>query len=344
MRRWWRKAAPEESAVAEHKPVILPPPHASDDEIIARHPPIPSVATGDDSPLVIMELLQRIKVREVMRTGIIVLSRRDTLRRAQELMRKNHISGIPIAEGGRLYGIVSVDDIIRALTGGWIDDIIVKHMSTHLIVLEADMPLAFALKYFENYNYGRFPVLDKEHRLVGLISQRDITRTLLYELAVELNKLEKKTAKAEDSDSDGSSYLLREWSVVHNDLENAGKAANDIKVILRERNIDRRLTRRIAVAAYELEINICIHSHGGALTFMIADDEATIVAKDTGPGIPDVVWACQDGTSTANDWIRSLGFGAGMGLANSKRVSDRFDIQSIMGEGTTVTCQFNLKS
>ena len=191
---------------------------------------------------------------------------------------------------------MSVEDIIQALSGGWIDDVIVKHMSNHLIVLEADMPLAFALKYFENYNYGRFPVLDKEHRLVGLISQRDITRTLLYELAVELNKLEKKTAKAEATDSDGSSYLLREWSVVHNDLENAGKAANDIKVILRERNIDRRLTRRIAVAAYELEINICIHSHGGALTFMIADDEATVVAKDTGPGIPDVVWACQDGT------------------------------------------------
>ena len=136
--------------MAEHKPVILPPPHASDDEIIARHPPIPSVATDVDSPLVIMELLQRIKIREVMRTEIIMLSRRDTLRRAQELMRKNHISGIPIAEGGRLYGIVSVDDIIRALTGGWIDDVIVKHMSTHLIVLEADMPLAFALKYFEN--------------------------------------------------------------------------------------------------------------------------------------------------------------------------------------------------
>lgn len=330
--------------MAEHKPVILPPPHASDDEIIARHPPIPSVATDEDSPLVIMEMLQRIKIRDVMRTEIIMLSRRDTMRRAQELMRKNHISGIPIAEGGRLYGIVSVDDIIRALTGGWIDDIIVKHMSTHLIVLEADMPLAFALKYFENYNYGRFPVLNKEHRLVGVVSQRDITRTLLYELAVELNKLEKKTAKLNESTNPDSHYLLREWSVVHNDLENAGKAANDIKAILRERNVDRRLTRRIAVAAYELEINICIHSHGGALTFMIADDEATVVAKDTGPGIPDVVWACQDGTSTANDWIRSLGFGAGMGLANSKRVSDRFDIQSVMGKGTTVTCKFNLKT
>jgi anti-sigma regulatory factor (Ser/Thr protein kinase) len=208
------------------------------------------------------------------------------------------------------------------------------------------MPLAFALKYFENYNYGRFPVLNKEHRLVGLISQRDVTRTLLYELTLEINRLEKKAMQSSQPPAGDSqaAYLLREWSVLHNDLENAGKAANDIKAILREHNVDRRLTRRIAVAAYELEINICIHSHGGNLTFMIADDKATVVAKDTGPGIPDVVWACQDGTSTANDWIRSLGFGAGMGLANSKRVSDRFDIKSVMGKGTTVTCSFNLKS
>ena len=329
-----------------HKPVILPPPHASDDEIIARHPPIPRVTTDEDSPLVIMELLQRIKIRDVMRTDVVVLSRRDTMRRAQDLMRRNRISGIPIAEGGRLYGIVSVEDIIQALSGGWIDDVIVKHMSNHLIVLEADMPLAFALKYFENYNYGRFPVLNKEHRLVGLISQRDVTRTLLYELTLEINKLEKKAMQNSQAEASGDSqaaYLLREWSVLHNDLENAGKAANDIKAILREHNVDRRLTRRIAVAAYELEINICIHSHGGNLTFMIADDVATVVAKDTGPGIPDVVWACKDGTSTANDWIRSLGFGAGMGLANSKRVSDRFDIKSVMGKGTTVTCSFNLK-
>ena len=328
-----------------HKPVILPPPHASDDEIIARHPPIPRVTTDEDSPLVIMELLQRIKIRDVMRTDVVVLSRRDTMRRAQDLMRRNRISGIPIAEGGRLYGIESVEDIIQALSGGWIDDVIVKHMSNHLIVLEADMPLAFALKYFENYNYGRFPVLDKEHRLVGLISQRDVTRTLLYELTLEINKLEKKAMESsQTAEGESQAYLLREWSVVHNDLENAGKAANDIKAILREHNVDRRLTRRIAVAAYELEINICIHSHGGNLTFMIADDVATVIAKDTGPGIPDVVWACQDGTSTANDWIRSLGFGAGMGLANSKRVSDRFDIKSVMGKGTTVTCSFNLKS
>ena len=100
--------------------------------------------------------------------------------------------------------------------------------------------------------------------------------------------------------------------------------------------------RRVAVAAYELEINICIHSHGGVLVLLISDETITITAKDRGPGIPDIEWACRDGTSTANDWIRSLGFGAGMGLSNSKRVADSFDIQSEVGKFTKVTCTFNL--
>ena len=64
-------------------------------------------------------------------------------------------------------------------------------------------------------------------------------------------------------------------------------------------------------------------------------------AKDRGPGIADTEWACRDGTSTANDWIRSMGFGAGMGLSNSKRVSDAFEIQSEVGKFTRVICAFD---
>ena len=74
-----------------------------------------------------------------------------------------------------------------------------------------------------------------------------------------------------------------------------------------------------------------------------SDDKITVQAKDKGPGIADIEWACRDGTSTANDWIRSMGFGAGMGLSNSKRVADVFDIQSELGKFTRVTCTFNLK-
>lgn len=294
------------------------------------------------SPLVIMELIQRLKVRDVMTRNLITLTRDGTMRQAQELMKKNHFNGVPIAENGRLYGIVSIDDIIRALMGGYIDDRVDAHMSTRLIVLEDDMPISFALRYFENYKYGRFPVLSRDRMLVGIVSQRDINRVLLYELTLEINRLERQITRPPEDGTADTFYMFREYPVVKLDFENAGKAANEIKRLLRERNLDPQTTRRIAVAAYELEINICIHSHGGTIGIVVTKDLAEVVARDTGPGIEDVEWACRDGTSTANDWIRSLGFGAGMGLANSKRVADEFDIQSTVGKGTTVRCKFKL--
>ncbi len=327
------------------KPVILPSQGASDDEILAASKRT-LLGGADDSPLVIMELLQRLRVKDVMKKAeqIVSCTRAETMRDAQQKMKANRISGLPIAEHGRLFGIVSMNDIIGALEGGWINEACGRHMATSLVVLEDDMPLAFALKFFQNYTFGRFPVLDKARRLVGLISQRDVTRALLVELSRELERLERKNI-AEDKrvGDDGLPYYeMRQFVVVRNDLSNAGKASAAIKQMLKDHKVDSRLTRRVAVAAYELEINICIHSVGGTLTFILSKDGAMIVAKDSGPGIADVEWACRDGTSTANDWIRSLGFGAGMGLANSKRVSDEFNISSTMGKGTTVTCNFKL--
>ena len=340
----------------EYKPTILTGGGTlSDDQIMAAHERKASRGvsgpglTGDgDSPLVIMELLQRLRVKDVMRNhDIISVARTDSMRFAQNLMKRNHISGVPVLEGNRLFGIISVNDIIKALEGGWIQDSCQKHMATNLVVLEEDMPLAFAIKFFQNYTFGRFPVLNKNRYLVGIVSQRDVTRVLMKELTDELARLEGKVGSAPQSHPQPSEgalpyYSMRQFVVVRNDLQNAGKAANEIKRMMAEAGIDKRIIRRVAVAAYELEINICIHSLGGTLTFILDTEKATLIAKDKGPGIEDVEWACRDGTSTANDWIRSMGFGAGMGLANSKRVSDSFDIQSKVPTGTTVMCTFNL--
>jgi CBS domain-containing protein len=323
----------------------------SDDQIMAAHDGVtrvsgPGLPGGDGSPLVIMELLQRLRVRDVMRDrNIISVTRADNLRHAQTLMRQNKISGVPVLEGRRLFGIVSVNDIIKALEGGWIGETCQRHMATNLVVLEEDMPLAFAIKFFQNYTFGRFPVLNKDRDFVGIVSQRDLTRVLMKELTNEITKLEGRATAVQESRSEGALpfYSMRQFVVVRNDLQNAGKAANEIKKMLKDAGIDNKIVRRVAVAAYELEINVCIHSLGGTLTFILDTGKATIIAKDRGPGIKDVEWACQDGTSTANDWIRSMGFGAGMGLANSKRVSDNFNINSKIPTGTTVMCEFNLK-
>ena len=147
--------------MSEYNPVILQGQQTNDDEILAKTP-LDEKALGGDSSVIIMELLQRFKIRDVMKRQIISIPRNATLRDAQKLMRENRISGLPVSENGRLYGIVSVNDIITGLDGGWMDDTCELHMARNLVVLEAGMPLAFALRYFNNYTYGRFPVLDSD--------------------------------------------------------------------------------------------------------------------------------------------------------------------------------------
>ena len=328
----------------DYEPTILPADAGrQDDDIMAAH----SLTGTKESPLVILEMLQRLRVRDVMKAdGIVSVVRSDTLHFAQNLMKRNSISGVPVLEEGRLFGIVSVNIIIKALEGGYIQDPCHKHMSTSLVFLEEGMPLALAIKYFQNYTFGRFPVLDKDRKFVGIVSQRDIMRAILKELAEELARYEGKNPAAATvpfGEVSTSAYTMQQYPVVHNDLQNAGRAANEIKRLLAGAGIDKKIVRRIAVAAYELEINIAIHSVGGTLTFILDGQKATIIARDRGPGIADIEWALRDGTSTANDWVRSMGFGAGMGLANSKRVSDKFEIKSVVPSGTTVLCEFNLK-
>ncbi|MDD4026173.1 MAG: CBS domain-containing protein [Kiritimatiellae bacterium] len=303
---------------------------------------VSGTGVGND-PLVLLELIQRLKVRDVMTSDLATVPRSAALRDAQELMRRKKISGVPVEEDGRFFGLVSIDDIIRALGGGYIGDACGKHMTTKLVVLEEDMPISFALRYFGRYHYGRFPVLNRERRLVGIICQRDINRVLLVELSKELNRLEMASGKELTPEGLPDLYLVREFTVCKYDFENAGKAANEIKHLLQARKLPPKLIRRIAVAAYELEINLCVHSDGGMLSCRIADGKAEVVARDAGPGIEDVEWACRDGTSTANEWIRSLGFGAGMGLVNVKRVADEFDVKSKKGSGTTVRAAVMVK-
>ena len=102
------------------------------------------------------------------------------------------------------------------------------------------------------------------------------------------------------------------------------------------------MTRRVAIAMYEGEINMVIHADGGEITVTVSDFEITMVLADTGPGIPDVEKAMQEGYSTAREEVRSLGFGAGMGLPNMKRYTDEMQIDTVVGKGTTITMKVYL--
>ena len=109
-----------------------------------------------------------------------------------------------------------------------------------------------------------------------------------------------------------------------------------IKKNLRALGIDAEVIRRVSVAMYEGEINMVIHAGGGVAEVGVYDEYIEIILDDHGPGISDIDKAMQEGYSTASDNIRSLGFGAGMGLPNMKRYSDEMSVESTVGVGTTV--------
>jgi len=122
----------------------------------------------------------------------------------------------------------------------------------------------------------------------------------------------------------------------------AGEASVRIKKMLREMGFTPEIIRRVSVAMYEGEINMVIHANGGAADVNVFCDRIEIILADRGPGIPNIELAMQEGYSTAPDNIRSLGFGAGMGLPNMKRYTDDMTIESEVGKGTTITMTVNV--
>ncbi len=122
----------------------------------------------------------------------------------------------------------------------------------------------------------------------------------------------------------------------------AGEASVNVKKLLRQLHLDPEVIRRVSIAMYEGEINMVIHANGGTADVYVYDDKIRIVLSDTGPGIADIELAMQEGYSTAKDNVRSLGFGAGMGLPNMKKYTDLLKIDSEVGKGTVVTMEVNL--
>ena len=132
------------------------------------------------------------------------------------------------------------------------------------------------------------------------------------------------------------------YHVEGGDLIGAGEASSKMKMALKKLDLPQETIRRAAICMYEGEINMVIHADGGRAEVEIAMDHIIIRMIDSGPGIPDVEQAMEEGFSTAGEIARDLGFGAGMGLPNMKRYSDEMKIDTTLGVGTTVTMRFNL--
>lgn len=139
-----------------------------------------------------------------------------------------------------------------------------------------------------------------------------------------------------------AALLTLHYDVPGDDFTRAGEASSDVKKKLKALGVDPEAIRKVAIAMYEGEINMVIHAHGGTVTVTVEPDHIQMILADTGPGIPNVELAMTEGYSTAPDEVRNLGFGAGMGLPNMKKVSDDMKIDTQVGKGTTVTLVFRL--
>jgi len=116
----------------------------------------------------------------------------------------------------------------------------------------------------------------------------------------------------------------------------AGNASSSIKKILKQLNVDTKTIKRIVIALYEAEVNVVAHAFSGVITANIDESKINITVADQGPGIADINLAMQEGFSTASSKVREMGFGAGMGLPNMQRNSDKLVITSEVNKGTIV--------
>ncbi|MBS7298930.1 MAG: ATP-binding protein [Eubacteriales bacterium] len=131
--------------------------------------------------------------------------------------------------------------------------------------------------------------------------------------------------------------LKLHFDVDGTDFTVAGECSSKVKKTLKQLGFDPELIRRVAIAMYEGEINMVIHANGGTIDVEISPESVVVILKDTGPGIPDLDKAMQEGFSTASNTVRELGFGAGMGLPNMKKYTDKMEVDTVPGVGTTVT-------
>ena len=131
------------------------------------------------------------------------------------------------------------------------------------------------------------------------------------------------------------------FAVQGGDFAQAGEVSTKLKRVLQQLGLDTALVRRIVVATCEAELNIVIHAYSGSVRARVSPNKVEVWAADDGPGIADVDLAMQEGYTTAPDHVRALGFGAGLGLPNIKKNSDHLQIDTVMGEGTTLHMRFN---
>jgi len=294
----------------------------------------------------VQELVYELRVEQVMNRDVITVTPDCAIRDLKEILRTKRISGAPVMMGDELIGMISIENLIQALERGDISGKVRDQMTVEVRTIRTDDSVVSAVNMFVRYGFGRFPVVDGEGNLVGILTKGDIIRGLLRQMEVQWQEEEIHRYRAshifEDIESDQTALILR-YRVAKNDFERGGEASSKIKRALERLGADPRIVRRVAVATYEAETNLIIHSVGGEIIAEVRPDRLRITAVDSGPGIMDIESALRPGFSTAPDWIREMGFGAGMGFSNIKACSNEMKLTSEVGVGTRLELTFDLQ-
>ena len=296
----------------------------------------------------IQELIYELRVGEVMKTDVITVTPSTPMGELREILRANRISGTPVVEDGRVVGIISIEDFIGWLTHGGPDCRVADKMTKDVTSIHEDEALVQAVNRLERLGFGRLPVITRDTgKLAGVITKGDIVIGLLKHLDVDYSEAEKRGAAVskhifEDIVADKST-LIFEYQVVGGDFSKAGSSASGLKTTLRRLGVHPQVARRAAIATYEAEVNLIVFTEGGQITAQVGPKMIRLEMKDAGPGIPDIEKAMEPGYSTAPEWVRELGFGAGMGLNNIKNCADQMRLTSTVGQGTRVEADILLE-
>jgi CBS domain-containing protein/anti-sigma regulatory factor (Ser/Thr protein kinase) len=296
----------------------------------------------------VQELIYELKVRDAAVEDTLTVKPELKMSELRPVLRASKITAAPVIKDGKLLGIISVEDYINWLSEHAPDCPVSERMSKNLITMYDDEPMVDAIKNFEEYRYYEFPIIERDTgTLCGIITKFDVIVALLKALDIDYYKKEISDFKDAthffkdvQADETKLSFL---YYVEGEDFKRSGEASSKLKKNLGYLGLHPDIIRRVAIATYESEMNLIIYGGGGEISTVLSDQTITITVTDNGPGIPDIEKAMKPGFSTASDWVRELGFGAGMGLPNIKRCAEDFDITSEGGEGTQLTIKIPLE-
>jgi len=296
----------------------------------------------------IQELVYEIRVADVMTSNIITVSPQTPMSQLRNILREKRISGTPVVDQDKLVGIISIEDFIRWLAEHEPDCPIAERMTRNVRTLYADEPLIRAVNKFEQLGFGRFVVIDRQNeKLVGIITKGDIVEGLLKKLEIHYQKEEIRRWRGkrflEGMFADKMVFFFQ-YDVAGHDFKRAGESASRLKAILGRLGLEPQIIRRVAIAMYEAEMNLIIYTSGGSIRVRVEPRQIFVKVDDKGPGIPDVEKAMQPGYSTAPQWVRDLGFGAGMGLNNIQKCASKMDLKSTVGKGTQLRIYVSLEN